>query len=487
MFKFLLCCVLFLLVLNPESLARPQQSEPALRTATSVEKPITIGTSIQVESRFFDESRTIRIYLPESYSSGLSSYPVIYVLDGEVAFLHTASAAQFLAGNGLSPEIIVVAVHNLNRWRDMPVPDNYGNGGEEHFLDFLEQELIPLIDGEFRTESLRILIGHSQGGLFATYVMATRPDTFRWYVTIDPPLFGAASPLKQSVRDLIQRPDFHGRLISVERTLGWKDDWAYLEEVAPQTFVHDRFDIEGETHETMTFEGTYLALKRLFFDYVPDQIETKNLDTLLSEYRALSSAYGYTLPIPRRLLLRNIDDMLSQMRGQDAQEMLKYLTVQYGESTASQDLETRLQKVMAEGPLDETVDDILRSAPPSEAEIAPYLGTWDARINTPAPMVGSVTFQLENGRVSGTFQYRFAETQQLRELDIVVVRIGADGRFEWGYMNQMRPRGVIMNSGLLDKTDGTIRGTQEMKGVKMDFPPGFTPPVVTFQLSGRTD
>jgi hypothetical protein len=61
------------------------------------------------------------------------------------------------------------------------------SGHAREFLDVLENELLPRIDARFRTDpSARMLVGHSYGGLFATWTMLTRPGLFRDYVIVSP-------------------------------------------------------------------------------------------------------------------------------------------------------------------------------------------------------------------------------------------------------------------------------------------------------------
>ena len=80
---------------------------------------VEFGKTHQIESKVLSESRTLLISVPQSYQSGKRSYPVIYLLDGRSNFLHTVSAARFLAANRRIPESIVVGIVNTNRTRDL--------------------------------------------------------------------------------------------------------------------------------------------------------------------------------------------------------------------------------------------------------------------------------------------------------------------------------------------------------------------------------
>ena len=111
--------------------------------------PKTIGETLQINSKRLSEQRELHIYLPASYAGSKHRYPVIYTLDGEVTGLVTANAVQFMtsySGIPQMPEALVVAVTNANRNRDMPPPQDFKKGGQENFLAFLTDEVIPAIE-----------------------------------------------------------------------------------------------------------------------------------------------------------------------------------------------------------------------------------------------------------------------------------------------------------------------------------------------------
>ena len=71
--------------------------------------------------------------------------------------------------NHLISEIIIIAIENIDRERDFTVtkiktkrPNTMGGG--RNFLDFIEKELIPYIDNNYKAEPFRTLVGHSLGG-----------------------------------------------------------------------------------------------------------------------------------------------------------------------------------------------------------------------------------------------------------------------------------------------------------------------------------
>lgn len=155
---------------------------------------IFIGTKHNLHSEILNEEREYWVSLPDSYNnegSSYKNYPVLIVLDGNVHFKPISGMVSFMAGNGEIPEMIVVAIQNVDRRRDF-TPDKIitvrknNSGGGERFLGFLEEELIPALDKEYRTEPYRILFGHSLGGLLAAHTYMKEKTLFNAFIAADP-------------------------------------------------------------------------------------------------------------------------------------------------------------------------------------------------------------------------------------------------------------------------------------------------------------
>lgn len=164
--------------------------------------PFTIGEVHLLRSEALGEERTLNIGLPQGYDPlDTVRYPVIYLLDGSADedFLHVVGALQFASFGwiGWQRPAIVVGIANTDRKRDLTFPTTVPEdkvqfpttGGAEAFLRFLADELIPYVDGHFRTRADRMIIGQSLGGLFATQVLFDRPELFRRYLIVSPSIW----------------------------------------------------------------------------------------------------------------------------------------------------------------------------------------------------------------------------------------------------------------------------------------------------------
>ena len=94
--------------------------------------------------------------------------------------------------NGVMPDTILVTIDNEDRIRDYtPSPHKTyegATGGADPFLDYIEQEMIPLVESKYRTSDFRILVGHSLGGLFSLHALHSRPGFFTAHFALSPPL-----------------------------------------------------------------------------------------------------------------------------------------------------------------------------------------------------------------------------------------------------------------------------------------------------------
>jgi len=174
------------------------------KSSLEIEKksPFTIGETLTVHSNILNEDRVLNIYLPNGYSTdSLKKYPVIYLLDGSVDedFIHISGLVQFgsFSWIKLLPETIVVGISNIDRRRDYTFPttikkdkeDFPTTGGSEKFIQFIADELQPLIEHHYLLSDSKTIIGQSLGGLLATEILLKKPELFDRYIIVSPSLW----------------------------------------------------------------------------------------------------------------------------------------------------------------------------------------------------------------------------------------------------------------------------------------------------------
>src|SRR5215203_1374404 len=120
----------------------------------------TVHFQHTIKSQMVGEDRTILVGVPANYERSQTRYPVIYMLDAHPPYnaMMAGMVEQQVWGDVMS-DAIVVGIQNTNRTRDMtPTPgDRADGGGAEKFLRFIETEVIPFVEKNYRTESYRII------------------------------------------------------------------------------------------------------------------------------------------------------------------------------------------------------------------------------------------------------------------------------------------------------------------------------------------
>jgi predicted alpha/beta superfamily hydrolase len=172
----------------------------------SLSANFTFGKEEKIDSLLLNEKRGYWVSLPSSYSNENNKiYPVVYLLDAEHNYLfHTFSGMlkQMAAdASPLIPEVILVGITNKNRIRDVsPTQSLTQYGGKEHsalkisggadtFIKFIQMELIPKIEREYKVSEYNILTGYSFSGLAVIHALFTKPNIFDGYIAIDPSMW----------------------------------------------------------------------------------------------------------------------------------------------------------------------------------------------------------------------------------------------------------------------------------------------------------
>ena len=165
-------------------------------------KPFVLGVTDEIYSKELKEKRTLNIYLPEGYTkTDTIHYPVVYLLDGSADedFIHVAGLYQFSSFEwvNLVPKSIVVGIATVDRKRDFTYPTTITEdkikypttGHSDVFIAFLEKELQPFVEKNYKANTEKTIIGQSLGGLLATEVLLKKPFLFSNYIIISPSLW----------------------------------------------------------------------------------------------------------------------------------------------------------------------------------------------------------------------------------------------------------------------------------------------------------
>jgi len=243
-------------------------------------KPLTIGEIRTIKSKILSEERIVNIYLPQNFDK-TKSYPIIYLLDGSMNedFIHVTGLIQFFNQMYSMPETIVVGIANIDRKRDFTFhtdlkdlqKDYPTTGHSGKFISFLEKELKPYIESQFKTTD-KYLFGQSLGGLLATEILLKKPEMFNNYFIISPSLWwDDESLLKQANQLLAKIPDTKKFIyVSVgkgEHPVMVKDAedlYDVLKKSNKKNWTVEYKMMETDNHATILHRSLYEGLVKLF-------------------------------------------------------------------------------------------------------------------------------------------------------------------------------------------------------------------------------
>jgi predicted alpha/beta superfamily hydrolase len=149
---------------------------------------IVIGQSLTFTSKVFNREMNVLVYLPDGYETSSSTYPVLYDTNAFFCYTYDCGTVELLTRSQDMPGMIVVGIPPLENGY---VPTPYEDRGEnptaaDLSLKFFQEEFIPFIEKNYRTNDFRILYGHSVGGLFTMYALFNYPDLFTAYIAGSP-------------------------------------------------------------------------------------------------------------------------------------------------------------------------------------------------------------------------------------------------------------------------------------------------------------
>jgi len=282
------------------------------------------GNRITIKSEVLGEERVILVRTPPGYERDGQRYSVLYLTDGAAHLGHTASTIEFLSRNGRMPEMIVVAITNTDRTRDL-TPTNASmwrpdgteakmptSGGADRFLKFIETELIPKIEKDYRTQPYRVFAGHSFGGLFAIHAFLTRPEVFNAYIAVSPTMHWDNHLLSRKAEEFFKdRKELNRTLYFTlaneggDAQVGFDRFKSILAKNKPKGFEWGAMLMEDEDHGSVVMRSHYQGFRKVFDGWQVTAEIAAGAPAVESHYNKLSSKFGYTI-LPPELLMNQM-------------------------------------------------------------------------------------------------------------------------------------------------------------------------------------
>jgi hypothetical protein len=443
---------------------------PALRAQAPAGTPIEYARRLEVPSRVLGETRPVDVALPTSYATAADQrYPLLVVLDGESQHLLAAALVRFFASAGQLPEMIVVGVPNTDRTRDLSPPmvegfapppglgDTFGGG--DRFLAFLGDELVPLLERDYRTVPMRVLVGHSIGGTFALFALARRPGLFTGYVVMDPAAWWNRGREQEDARAALARPEARRTRLMLVRAPWLGVDTTAWGGSAPMVRY---FDAPAETHVSVPATALTQALRAMFADFLPSEWRPGTRPfAMLARLDSLSDRVGYAVPVPDRTYSLVTRMSLDSRFFDDAERVLDAWERAKGPSEESGEFRRRLGRERSAPAPAGFVPLEIPARRPSPSEVAAFLGRW-VQVGRER---GSLTleFRPSGDTVVAWAEESFEDAGQVFSGPWHLIQVTADGTLEVG-APYFRGLAALLVHRFQLKSDGTLEAMREPRG-----------------------
>lgn len=290
-----------------------------------------------IKSEILNQERILFVYLPTDYNEDTTiTYPVHYISDAPATSNLYFDLIRLNSIMNDVPQSIVVGLSSDGRNDNLIISNNASN-----YLQFIENEVIPFVEKNYRTNNYKVLAGHSAGGDFVIYTYLKNPKLFNAYIA------GSPGPIDQLIEfadtlktDLIT--EGYRFLYSSVGTNNDTDTTSFRElekiikEKADKQHVYHFKINQGESHISniaINFQNGFLKLYDNWKFQLPDSLDKPVSQMLKNHYNDLYEKFGYKPEIGEWEVIYPIMDKLAK-RGdfKNAIDILKFCVELYPES-----------------------------------------------------------------------------------------------------------------------------------------------------------
>lgn len=141
-----------------------------------------------LKSKKLQAEREIKIQLPRNYKSNTEkTYPLIFVLDGDYLFEPVAGNVDYYSYWEDMPETLVVGINQSKSRKEdtrLDKVDQLPMDKGADFFEFIGEELLPLLEENYRLSDFRIIVGHDITANFMNYYLLKETPIFHGYINL---------------------------------------------------------------------------------------------------------------------------------------------------------------------------------------------------------------------------------------------------------------------------------------------------------------
>lgn len=271
-------------------------------TATIFAQDISIGKRDKMHSEILQQNREFSVYFPPSYNTSVNQkYPVLYILDGDYNFQYVAGFLELQGAiSEIIPEMILVAISGkgTNEYRKNCKPSVEGvedSGNAEEVVSFIEKELIPYVNKNYKTSDYKILGGHSIGGVFVVNTAINHPNLFNNYIAISPALWWGKNAMEDIMKDTWGKTKATTANLYIslanEKGMGVTEFVKKIPENIKEKNVKFK-EFPEENHNSVGLLTYKWALTDIFKNWCVEKLYFSTAEELTNHYAEVQKQYG---------------------------------------------------------------------------------------------------------------------------------------------------------------------------------------------------
>jgi predicted alpha/beta superfamily hydrolase len=269
-----------------------------------------IDTTLHSRQLGFDKH--IAITVPKEWQKNSDrKFPVIVVFDSQNPRSHQyiLNTIDYLTSNEQMPSSVIVSIESTDDYRVFETLHKVSDpkGLETENERFLFDELIPLLEKDFKASPFRVLIGHSRYGYFTTALLTRRIHELNAVIAISPFFKEENVDLIDSLAALKNEKLTHQTFFRYSAGLDFPNHLLRMDSLMITTVI-DKLDTKGVLFQSATHNVTPglsvgTALYELFEEWAKQQNTyldiTKSdtsLDSAVASFKqTISNFYGHEL------------------------------------------------------------------------------------------------------------------------------------------------------------------------------------------------
>lgn len=276
---------------------------------------LSVNTSAYAKtltSTFAKASFEYQVILPDDYAANNHNYPLLLILDGQNYGELVSNNAIFLADAGDIPAHVIVSLNVVDRLKHYTPTDSVdwvGDGGGPQFYQFIEQELLPKLNQEYRLSEIKVLWGHSAAGLYTMYAFLQGDSAFNAFLVNDGSLdwdnHYVVNALKPALEKARKKPTF----LYINHSFldpNAPQEYRYIEPILSvlatnqDELLTTKYQaMPNETHGTIPLMGSIDGLRTLYQGYrIPERVIFSGLKAVKHYFQAHKNAIGARDYIP---------------------------------------------------------------------------------------------------------------------------------------------------------------------------------------------